>query len=300
MGYRLTVRHLKSTHHKANAEAHDTPGHPTSPPRNMDGFFTGPIMPYLPKCAEYDPFEIHAYISCLLKRWNRENAYGILAAFEHDWLADPTLIFGIPPLAMPDFHFPQTPYNLPVLANEDHNVYVNADDTSWDTEPVRGGGILTLDHVSVGVQGAESSTIICSPSSLEVTSRLDRIFKYTTVEDSQAVKKSKAQEIRPRMRQFTCQENSSCSSFICTLPPFDIRPGTFSGTLGGEVAFRGLEHRPNLLARYDEWLAGFSEQPRATFGADPTWESCLDFCIFTCATPRYNTGETFIPVSYSQ
>ncbi|KAG0131771.1 hypothetical protein HOY82DRAFT_607524 [Tuber indicum] len=326
------------THHQTNPEAHKAHRQPAIPKLEMevDNFLVGPRISYLSKCAQYDPLVIATYISSVLQEWKLENAYGILASIEEEGQTVPTLIFGIPLPAMTDYAFSQTPYNLPVYAREDCIVLSNEFDTMWGAEPVRGGGVMFLDHVSVGVQGslvaagsfggflkstvspenifgimashcapgAELSSTICSPSSLEVTSRFDRIVKYTTLcptedPDRQPPRDGKQSEVRSMFDRFTFLESSTGSSFLRPVPPFNLTTGTFSGTSVGQIVAQRFDSQPNILARYDQWLMGLPGQPRGTFGAHPTWKSRLDFCIFSCYPSRYG-GNIFDDVRVSE
>ncbi|PUU80733.1 hypothetical protein B9Z19DRAFT_1123064 [Tuber borchii] len=290
----------------------------------MDLFLIGPTITPLPKCPQYNPSVISTYIHSVLEEWNRKDAYGILAAISEEEGSVPTLIFGLPPPAITDYVFKQTPYNLPVFLNDDWIVYASRFNSCWDMEPVRGGGRLCLDHISVGAQGdlatagsfggflrstvsvqdvfgitashcvpgAPLATTICSPSSLEVTSRFDRILKCTTLcpvnsVDRQPVRRGKEAELRSILDRFHFHETATGSSFYRPVPPFDHLTGTFSGNPIGHIVMQRLEHRPNLLEQYDRWLVQLPGPPRATFDADSAWESRLDFCIFSCHPESY-------------
>ena len=134
---------------------------------------------------------------------------------------------------------------------------------------------------------------ICSPSALEVTSRLDRLLRYTTLcPPSTNPSKSRLHTISVKQREaesiiaqfrFQPEANTSGITFLDPNHNLQSRTGVFSGDPVGQITAIRFEDRPGLLHDYDQRLRGMD---LPIFAAEESWNSRIDYCIFSCHTNR--------------
>jgi len=124
-------------------------------PPTIGSFLNGPQIKPLHQWANYDMEVIAKYIGTVLNQIRRNNSYGILVSVQVGRGAlVPTLVFGFPGQAVDGAILPPSPYNLPRLVFVDSIVSINQFSTLWATTPVRDVPQITLEEVSVGIEGS--------------------------------------------------------------------------------------------------------------------------------------------------
>jgi len=291
-----------------------------------DGFLHGPqIVPLAPQ-HEFDAGVISAYISRVLRGIKRDNVYGVFAAVKRNSGPPiPTLIFGIPPPTLTPAVLPPAPWGLPTLVRTDFILLTNGFQTLWDTEPVHDVGAITLTSVSIGIEGslvtagsfggflrrpsnayavfgitaghcvpgADPGTPLCSPSTLEVTSRFNRLVNYTSLcppmADHWHVSEDKEREAKWLLAQFRFQEGPSGVEFLDPEDGFRLKKGVLLGRRVGHIVDYRFGQQQNLLYDYDQRLRVLG---LPTFSAEPGWAMRTDWSIFVCVSNRYG-GNTY-------
>ncbi|PUU80221.1 hypothetical protein B9Z19DRAFT_1063615 [Tuber borchii] len=283
---------------------------PSLPKVMMNSFLQGPIITHLAPNTEYDPTTISHYITSVLEEVNQDNAYGILAGVTEDGgPVVPTLIFGIPSPNLLPLTLPSTPFQLPILMKQDAIMAITVFDTVWDKDPVYGTDQIELAPLSVGVEGCLDNagsfggflrkpsmpdmlfgitaahclpetgqmTNVCSPSSAEITGRLHRILPYTTLQ-------KKDLEARSMLEQYHFTDTGSGVTILDPTEDFQRKTGVFHGRHVGRVIASGFGDQQGLLHSYDKWLG---ENGHNKFIADPTWNTRMDWSIFSCDPTRF-------------
>jgi len=121
----------------------------------MGGFINGPQIKPLHQSGEYDPKVIAKYIATVLHQIRRQDSYGILVSVQVGGGAlVPTLVFGFPGDPVPEAALHPTPYDLPLSLLVDSIVFINEFDTVWAGKPICDVGQLTLEELSVGIEGS--------------------------------------------------------------------------------------------------------------------------------------------------
>jgi len=127
---------------------------------------------------------------------------------------------------------------------------------------------------------------VCSPSTVEVTARLKRLVRYTTLATPQErlhVIQQKDAEVHQLLQQFRFHEYPDGVEFLDPANNFQQQMGLLSGDNLGVIVTSNFRNDSGLLHRYDQVL-------RSTglpfFSASVYWRTRVDFSIFTCNEHR--------------
>ena len=116
---------------------------------------SGPGIRPLPDMQGFDVAEISDYITKVLERFNTQDAYGIFAGVCHSQgVVIPTFVFGLPGSGRSVIVLPPAPHNLPIWVRQDGILPINESET-WAASPVNDVEELTLEPLSVGIQGCQ-------------------------------------------------------------------------------------------------------------------------------------------------
>ncbi|KAG0640723.1 hypothetical protein HOY80DRAFT_1135746 [Tuber brumale] len=286
----------------------------------MDAGMAGPVIMPLPQTYEFDNAEITDYVTQVLQQFSVQDAYGILAAVENSrGEIDPTVIFGIPGLNLVGSDLPKPPNNLGLLVQDDCMLAVNGYETTWSADPVKNLQQLDLQPCSVGLECSLSEAgsfggflkrrsvpgrvfgitaahcvpagrvgnPICSPSTVEVTSRFQRLLRYTSLSvatDCLRIIAARDCEAQAIVEEFRFHDSIAGPTFLNPTNTTQVKTGIFSGARLGSIVHCHFGVHSDLLHRYDEELR---QRELATFSARVSWLTRIDFCIFTCNHARY-------------
>ncbi|KAG0134956.1 hypothetical protein HOY82DRAFT_634069 [Tuber indicum] len=285
----------------------------------METIVSGTTITPLPEDAEYDSRDISDYITLILEQLRQEDAYGIFVGIsENSGPVVPTIIIGIPDVVRAAFPLPLPPQNRPVWIRQDRFVLTAGPGAIWALNPVSNPGEITLDQVSVGIDqslsGAGSfggflqkvgspekifgitaahcmpegvlGTPVCSPSTIEVTSRLNRLRRYTTIcppSDRLHINNKKETEAQVTLQQFRYHDHAIGTTFLDPADSHNEKTGVLSGKSLGEIVCHESRSHEGLLKIYDQKIKalGFGR-----FWAGRYWKTRMDWCIFTCNADR--------------
>lgn len=126
-----------------------------APPSMTNGFTTGPKFKPLSSLGQYNSTVITAYISTVLSQIKQNDSYGILVGIETpNERIVPTFVFGFPGEEISQTVLQSTPYDLPLLLLKDSIVFLNNTfDTPWSTTKISDFAQLTLEKLSLGIEG---------------------------------------------------------------------------------------------------------------------------------------------------
>lgn len=133
------------------------------------------------------------------------------------------------------------------------------------------------------------NTIVCSPSTAEVTARFKLLRRYTTlcpIKKRLHINQEKEIEARSLLVQFPFIENPSGVSLLDPAAGYQWKKGVLSGSPVGHIVVTQFGNYEHLLHNYDQSL---TEHGHPLFMADPSWVTRLDWSIFTCEPTRYDT-----------
>ncbi|RPB00400.1 hypothetical protein L873DRAFT_1899888 [Choiromyces venosus 120613-1] len=263
-----------------------TIGHPKTQRVAMDCGVVGPEIRPLPQSAQYHITEISGYITTVLQQLNRQDAYGLFAGVrENGGQVVPTLIFGLPQVNVPEVVLPPTPNDLPILVKDDCIVLMNGFEATWAMDPVSDVEKIRLEALSVGIEAM--GITVCSPSTVEVTSRFKRLVRYTTIcppMDRLRVNPLKEIEAKSLLERFRFQASTCGAAFLDPANQCQLKKGVLSGgRLGTIVSYQFGNHK-ELLYSYDQELQKLG---LPNFSAATSWETRMDWCIFSCNGDRY-------------
>jgi len=137
------------------------------------------------------------------------------------------------------------------------------------------------------------NTIVCSPSTAEVTARFKLLRRYTTLCPTKKrlhINQQKEIEARSLLEQFSFIETTSGVSLLDPAADFERKKGVLTGARVGHIVVSRFGNYKHLLHNYDKRLI---EDGHPLFMADPSWETRMDWSIFTCEPARYNTSNSF-------
>jgi len=137
------------------------------------------------------------------------------------------------------------------------------------------------------VPGARTGMPVCSPSTLEVTSRLNRLIRYTRfAPKAKRLRGSTNQELEVQglLENFRFHH---CASGVQFLPDPNIddqvAAGVFSGGTVGTIVTSHFGSHSDILHWYDQELR---RHGLPHFSAMVSWLTRLDWSIFTCHIHR--------------
>jgi len=136
------------------------------------------------------------------------------------------------------------------------------------------------------VQGAVPGAQVCSPSTVEITSRFDRIIPYTSLSPPEKrfhLNVTKESEALSILNRFRFQPQSSGTTFLDPASNAEPTTGIFSGAEIGQIVSIQYGNRSGVLYDYDERLK-ILDLP--TFSARRSLKTRLDWCIFSCHPHR--------------
>jgi len=128
---------------------------------------------------------------------------------------------------------------------------------------------------------------ICSPSTLEVTARLQHLVGYTRfgpLGERYHVNPTKDTEVDGLLHN---HQINNCSSGVRFLNPnnnFQLHTGVVSGANVGMMVKAHFGSHSDLLHNYDQIL---QRCRLPSFSASVSWLTRMDFAIFTCNPDRY-------------
>ena len=137
------------------------------------------------------------------------------------------------------------------------------------------------------VPSARIGMSVCSPSTLEVTSRLKRLIQYTKFcprADRLHGFKEREAEVKALLGQFRFHHCSSGVKFLPD-PKIDdqVAAGIFSGPTVGTIVTSHFGSQSDLLHAYDQELLTHG---LPHFSATVSWLTRIDWSIFTCYIQR--------------
>ncbi|PWW80691.1 hypothetical protein C7212DRAFT_361236 [Tuber magnatum] len=287
----------------------------------MDYGVCGPDITPLPETADYDATEISAYITTVLQQLKQEGAYGIFVGLrDNTGGVVPTFIIGVPQVNAPEVALPPPPQDLPIWVKEDSFISMPGIGEKWALNPVFNPGRIALEGVSVGIEtgslrgagsfcgflkkgsspgkifgitaahcmpGARTGMAVCSPSTIEVTSRFNRLLRYTTIcppPDRLHITQPKQTEVQSILQQFRFHEHPAGTTFLGSADSDQWKTGVLSGQHLGEIVSYNFGSYASLLHRYDQKLQRLGLRH---FFAGRFWETRMDWCIFSCNMDRW-------------
>ncbi|RPB00388.1 hypothetical protein L873DRAFT_811915 [Choiromyces venosus 120613-1] len=134
---------------------------------------------------------------------------------------------------------------------------------------------------------SDLSTPVCSPSSVEATGRLNRLLRYTTLcptTDRLHINQTKDMEAKSLLQQFRFMDTPSGTLLLDLATEFQPKIGVLTGTRVGHIVASRFGNQQRLLHDYDQRLAALGHD---IFRADPSWETRMDWSIFSCDPARY-------------
>ncbi|PUU80296.1 hypothetical protein B9Z19DRAFT_1172336, partial [Tuber borchii] len=275
----------------------------------------------LPETVEYDVTEISDYITTVLQQLKQEGAYGIFVGLGYSkGPVVPTFIFGVPQINTPEVVLPQPPHNIPTWVQEDRFILIPGSRNSWALSPISNPGRIAIDAISVGIEGslegagsfggylkkeslpdkifgitaahcmpeASIGLAVCSPSTIEVTSRFNRLLGYTTIcpptpGHRVQINQSKQTEAQSILQQFRFHNHPEGTTFLDPADSDKEKKGVLSGQHLGEIVSYDCAPYKGLLHLYDQKLQSHGLR---RFFSGRHWETRLDWCLFSCDMNR--------------
>ena len=136
---------------------------------------------------------------------------------------------------------------------------------------------------------ATIGTPVCCPSTVEVTSRLANLVRYTTFCPSdltpfRRVNQIKDREVKSLLEKYNFQANTEGTLFLDPASQTERKQGVFSGDYLGEVVALDFSNKEGQLHLYDEELRA---RDLPYFATLKEWKSRRDWAILSCDNDRY-------------
>jgi len=121
---------------------------------------------------------------------------------------------------------------------------------------------------------------------VEITSRLNHLLKYITLcptMDHLHLNEIEDLEAKSLLQRFRFMDNPSGISFLDPAAQFQPKQGVLTGSRVGHVVCSRVGNYQGLLLDHDQKLAALRLD---IFKADPSWETMMDWSIFSCDPAR--------------
>ncbi|KAG0138301.1 hypothetical protein HOY82DRAFT_640590 [Tuber indicum] len=233
------------------------------------------------------------YISTVLEQLKQEGAYGILAGVsDNNGPVIPAFIIGVPGRSVSVTELPPPPRDLPVWIKKDEFIYMPGEGGRWALTPVSDPENITLDSVSVGIEGSlkgagsfcgfleksgspgnifgvtathylpggGNGMSVCIPSTVEVSSRFKRLLRYTTLcppSHRLHFTQAKQTEVESILNRYRFNGNYQGIAFLDPKDTNQLKKGVFSGRPIGELVSYEFGEYPGLIHAYDRMLQGW-------------------------------------------
>jgi len=149
---------------------------------------------------------------------------------------------------------------------------------------------LTAAH---SIPGGLIGMPVCSPSTLEVTSRMKRLLRYATFSpptDQLHIVSEKESEVLDLIDRFQFNHSSPGVKFLDPNNNMQFKTGVLSGSDLGVIVRSHFGTNSRLLYQYDQYL---KRCLLPHFGAIVDSRTRIDWAIFTCNLSRYASSASY-------
>lgn len=136
---------------------------------------------------------------------------------------------------------------------------------------------------------ASAGMAVCSPSTIEVTSRFNRLLRSTTICPPSPtgnrfhINQTMQTKVESILQQFRFQGHPEGTTFLDPADSDKEKKGVLSGQHLGEIISYDFARYEGLLHQYDQKL---QRHGLHHFFSGRNWETRLDWCLFSCDMNR--------------
>ena len=146
---------------------------------------------------------------------------------------------------------------------------------------------------------ATIGTPVCCPSTVEVTSRLAKLVRYTTFcppdRTPLRINPENEIEVKSLLEKYNFQANTEGTSFLDPATQSERKQGVLSGDYLGEIVALEFSTKEGLLHSYDEKLQALG---LPYFSSPKSLKTRSDWAILSCDNDRYAYSNQYLPLIF--